>query len=486
MEQKHKVLIKKSMKVMLIGIFLLITIVSAVAFNVVEDFDTLPNDVYWTKVNNSNCDVYLDSGEIVFNSTSGGTCYYRLDKSINQSEDIIVSWKSKSYAFTGTGGGLGIGSTYTPDGQGTPTGCYVTIRRQTSSPSDLWRGIYDGSNLAGTINLDTAWHDFEIKIQDDRLLTFMDSNQKLNASFNQCENMTNISVLFGIESANGNDRIAFDDVTINADSGDVSTCEEPCFLNETFDYDDNICNNGWVAGDCSDLNDPNQYEQYVCDDSDEVIGYPFGRLTSLSGKITIQYDLKINSDYEVIFGVQDSTGSLAFAYEIDNGSITDLRDYNNIGNYTLGQFYTYRHIIDLNSHTYDFYVNNTLEYENIAFSTKVEDINLLFFQPDYTKGSPYCDYVLDNVQVIKTIATTPSEEGNSSYMIGDSLNLNPTGASFDIDKACGENELKQICFLRYLFVETLTGFTDFIFSSFLLFLFFVLIILIIIVIKRNG
>jgi hypothetical protein len=138
---------------------------------------------------------------------------------------------------------------------------------------------------------------------------------------------------------------------------------------------------------------------------------------------------------------------------------------------------------DLNSWTYDLYQDGLLKGDDVPFYNNVDNLYYVFIQPDYNKGFPYCNYVLDNMELKKSVAVIP--DGNETWMVGEYLTLSWEGAGFDEAKACKENEHPTICFYRAMFESLMGGLTDFVFNNFLLALMFFIIVLVAILLKRH-
>lgn len=265
-------------------------------------------------------------------------------------------------------------------------------------------------------------------------------------------------------------------------SDEPATCEEPCIKNETFGYSDSLCNhNGWIAGDCNDINVP-YGNQYVCDDSDEVLAKYFGLVTKESLQLTMDFDLQINSDYDILLGHGSQDSVLASLIKFDNGIIREMRDNNVIGSYNYGDMNTYTLIFDLDNFNFDLWKNGILESEDVPFYNNVDNLYYFFLQPDYVKGDPYCDYVLDNIVLTKGLASAP-QQNVTNFDFG-CMNLRPSDPSFDYT-CCKEGENAYLCIARVTFEHVGEGAAEFFFNNFLIFLVLVIIIVVVVLIRRK-
>lgn len=286
-------------------------------------------------------------------------------------------------------------------------------------------------------------------------------------------------------STSGNSKEArFDDFSMYTTQGeDTPECVSPCVKNETFAYSDSLCNhNGWIAGDCNDLNPPIN-NQYVCNESDEVLAKYFGLVTKDSLYLTMEFDLEIKSDYDLILGLGSQDSTTAILIQFDNGIIRELRDNNQISSYDYEDQNTYRIVFDLHGNEYDFYRNDILQNENVPFYNNVDNLYYFFLQPDYVKGYQYCDYVLDNVLLTRGIIATPVLN-ETNFQFG-CLNLDPSNASFNYE-CCLENEHPQVCFWRANFEYFGNQFANYFFGNFLIFLVIIIVLIVIVLLREQG
>ncbi len=488
-------------KIIYLLVFLL-TINGALAFTIVENFDDFPDVLDWTYFNDTpNCQVTLDAGGILFNHSnlsSSKVCYYTYNGFINMSQDVTIQWKQKTSGDTGSDapsifgdrGGVGIGQGPIFD-QNTGDKCGFAVTAQAQQTTDLYLYIKHNPTFfqtnTPTTAQDTDWHDWRMEWDASKgnISYFYDGGLRNEYVIDSgvCENVTNASVSFGGRSNIGPaEGVIWIDSLIIEGIGNIPNCAEPCLLNETFDYNDSICNHGWTAGDCSDLNLPIN-NRYVCNDSFQIIAYYLGRVTKDSGVMTFSYDLNIDTDYSMIFGFRATNDLLAIVWTYDNGTITEYRDNSEIGTYVLGTIYNYKASVDLNTHTWEFYIDNVLQKNNMPFFNDVEDLYYFFIQPDFVKGSPYCDYTLDNIEFHKTIVGGLTRNA-TDWTVGDYLDLDPLNASFNWELACNEGEHPTICFYRANFQSLLGGLGDFIFGNFILVLILIFILVVLIILRR--
>lgn len=505
---------KNKIKLGLIFLIVLLTFKGAMAaFTYVENFASLPLDtVYWTFYNetptNTSCVITIADGGILFNitnanaSAASGGCYYGFTRYINMSEDFTITFrlKSRGQKANADTGGVGVGQakstaylSFIQAENGDYCG-FATYAHE-STPTDRYRKIWHNKafgDLTYPLNaMDGNWHDFIMAwdATTENISYYFDGalDNNTNVDSHICENATNVTIYFGgADTGSSYDNVIWiDSLIIQASAtGDVPSCAEPCIKNETFNYVDSLCNhNGWVTGDCDDINVPFN-GQYICNDSSQTLAKYFGKVTKDSGFLTLEYDLEIKSNYEVLWGFGSQDHTLAVSWFYNDGNITELKDNTNIGTYSYNTTYTYKVVLDLEHKHWDFYIDDVLQHEDIEFYSDVDNVYYFFIQPDHNRGAPYCDYVLDNVLLYKGIALIPTT--NESYwQVGEYLTLDPQNASFDWDLACRQNEHPTLCFYRSLFEDLLSMFTNFVFNNFLLWLVLIIVLMFILMIKQN-
>lgn len=476
-------------------------VVSVNAFYRVENFASLPSSYYWTYYlgDDTVTPPYIEDGHLVFNTTLNNQTYYYFNFPFNYTQGITVNFEAK---FTNPGSVSTIGHLMISDRQdlnfNLPGLCSFALISAESTPTDqIWFYWRDGADVFNQYsvfsllyNWNSNWHNYSIIIGSN-FSYWRDGSKILSKALSNhgCENKTNLTVTFGVYGNTIYDDAQFilNKLSISALSNEldvIPACDEPCEVNITFSYPDSICNNGWEAGICSDLNLPSDNQTYICNSSSQVIAYPFGTLTDAAGLVNWQFDLDIKSDYEVLAGLVSNTADPAIILWMDNGSIKNYYDKTEIATYNFNQTYEYKLIIDLTNHNFDFYLDDSLQENDVDFYSDVDNIYSFFFQPDYVEGFPYCDYELDNILLTKAIAEIPTS--NDTWKYGDYLNLNPSNPSFNYAKACKPGENVNTCFLRANFESLLSGLTDFAFDNFLLFLMLLIIIIIIIIMRQAN
>lgn len=474
------------------ALMLILTITSASALYIVDTFsDDIIDTAIWQIHNESGKnfvieqDGYLNfTGEL---ATNFNEVYVQAKRTIGITKNGTISMKVKKIgAVPNTYMSITLGNhTFNQVASTIVPSCGVRLEKKGTG----FKYTFFGGSVGGEATIwntgveDNNWHDIEIEAKRHSAFTeYKVSFDGTSKYWNDtaCPNVVlNASLSSWFYSTTGNSSFLIDDYVFSIE--EQATCTEPCFINDTFDFDDSICSHNWIAGTCNDLNVPIN-GQYVCNDSSQVIARYFDVVTSASGIVSISYDLEIGSDYDVIMqiGASDSVYP-AVRVKYDGGTLSELRDNTDITTYNYNTSYNYEFQIDLTSFEYDVYVDDALIRENIRFFNDVNDLYWIAFQPDYNKGAPYCDYTLDNLLMVRDIAEIPVAEGGEVLYFG---TINLDNGSFT-DTKCRENENADLCFWRVGFEDVVGSFSDYFFSNFLIFLVLIIILVIFFILRAK-
>ena len=304
----------KKLKFLLMALIVLMTIKGAMAFYVSDNFnDNNISSTNWVNQSRTNLKVNEITAVIQFNGTNttnllaGGEAYLQSKQYIDSTQNGTaiatieienLAGANDAFLFGLANHTQGIAWLSTPP---TYCGIYFLFRNgaltvaqnyPTAQTLKTIAGGYDGDPHelridvarinASNITSYTAYYDGVFQVN--RNQTSVCDAPQLNATFASGGTM------------NGNlITVWVDDFSLYSSAGEGGDCVEPCIKNESFDYSDSVCNhNGWVAGDCNDLNTPVN-GQYICNGSSQVLAKYFGKITKNSGLLTFSYDLEIKS-----------------------------------------------------------------------------------------------------------------------------------------------------------------------------------------------
>jgi hypothetical protein len=265
-------------------------------------------------------------------------------------------------------------------------------------------------------------------------------------------------------------------------------CIDPCEVNETFEYEDSVCEHGWWNGDgidCIEIGDDGIFD---CVNDAKMYSLAFDNIDSGRGLLNVQYDIRLNSaigetfDQDLVVGYGTYSGGTTYAVAnmFKNTEILNMGDLQDLGSYAYGTWYRVRHTVNLDTADYDFILDSNLTEEGVNFWHRTSPINFISFTPN-SFASPFCNYSMDNLSIWTQLVGDEGDLDNESYCLdGDcTLDFDPNNPGFDFEQ-CRTGEPAPLCFFRVMFGGILGYFVDTITegSNMILFIMFLIIVII--------
>lgn len=278
-----------------------------------------------------------------------------------------------------------------------------------------------------------------------------------------------------------------------------TTCEVVggCYLNDTFEYADNVLGHGWTGTSQNPSNG-----DLICDATMDSYEYAIPSVTESTGTVVLQMNVDVcgaDSDNVLYTSVGDGGVNALFLKVQADGNITDwegsdIGDFNVTcdGNYhNLSTFIHFQN----NPKTYDLYVDGALQSTNNQFTPSGQGLSRLswVFVGSYI-FPPYCDWNMSSISLTTETAFLAEQGGETINRTEEFLaearqwGCFITGGDdkgFD-ETMCKDGEDMNWCFLRCNVEAVGTWGWQAFTNNILITLFFVIVLLGVVMVKKHS